>query len=371
LGGISLASASELRASRAVRLQSQTVDVAGEIVSGDGTDGGLVLITGDDITVQGSATITSTGKNSGGDILVGGSWQNEDTSIRQALSTTIEAGAVLDASATEIGDGGTIVAWSDITNPASITTVSGHLISRGGTLYGNGGRIETSGHVVETSAIKIDTSVVHGEGGLWLIDPYDITIAASGASGTAYSNTFTAGLTSVILASNIQTALNAGTSVSISTGAIGSAGSDAGNISVTAPIAKTAGATATLTLIAANKIDISANISNTSNTLNLVLDAGGGNGTVSGILSGAISLEKKGAGVITMTGVNTYSGVTTINGGTLAVTGTGKLYWDSTSAGFNRSLQINTGGTLEVSDWGWQGSLGHVWYEGISNVTIN
>jgi hypothetical protein len=81
----------------------------------------------------------------GGLIEVGGSWQNSDASVRQAISVIIENGALLDASANEQGDGGEIVAWSDVTDPQSITTVAGTLLATGGREGGNGGAIETSG----------------------------------------------------------------------------------------------------------------------------------------------------------------------------------------------------------------------------------
>ena len=47
-----------------------------------------------------------------------------------------------------------------------------------------------------------------------------------------------------------------------------------------------------------------------------------GNDTVSGIVSGAGSLEKTGSGTLTFSGNNTYTGDTTISAGTLTVSGT-------------------------------------------------
>ncbi|MFZ9229664.1 MAG: filamentous hemagglutinin N-terminal domain-containing protein, partial [Prochlorococcaceae cyanobacterium] len=116
-GGINLDAGAELQANRAVQLQSQTVNVAGSVRAGDGERGGVITVIGDHLKVASTAKLDASGPSGGGEILVGGSWQNSKPEIRQAITTAIEAGAVLDASAISNGKGGTIVAWSDINNP--------------------------------------------------------------------------------------------------------------------------------------------------------------------------------------------------------------------------------------------------------------
>jgi fibronectin-binding autotransporter adhesin len=107
--------------------------------------GGNIEITGDEITIEENSTLTATGKTGGGQILVGGSWQNSDSSVYQSTVTTVQQNTLIDASATLNGDGGEIVIWSDITNKNSVTTVNGTLYAKGGSQGGDGGRIETSG----------------------------------------------------------------------------------------------------------------------------------------------------------------------------------------------------------------------------------
>ena len=102
-------------------------------------------MTGEEIDIDGNSQLLATGPEGGGLIQVGGSWQNSDPSVRQAVKATVESGAVLDASATDNGDGGEIVVWSDITNPESVTSVAGSLFVEAGVAGGDGGRIETSG----------------------------------------------------------------------------------------------------------------------------------------------------------------------------------------------------------------------------------
>ncbi|MFM7136090.1 MAG: hypothetical protein ACKO1M_03340, partial [Planctomycetota bacterium] len=250
-GGITLVAGASLRASDSVRLESDVVTVAGNIAAGDGTLGGSIIILGDVLSVGDSAALTATGSSGGGQILLGGSWQNSDPSIRQAVSTTVAAGAVLDASATQQGDGGTIVVWSDIHNPAGRTTAAGTLLARGGLFGGDGGRIETSGYGLDVTGVTVSTLAPLGKTGEWLIDPYNITISNGTQTGVNGSFMATAD-SAVVNVATLEAAL-ATTSVTVFTG---TSGSQAGTITVVDPIS--AGGTGTLTLQAASDILINA-----------------------------------------------------------------------------------------------------------------
>jgi filamentous hemagglutinin family protein len=149
---------------------------------GINTEGGKIFLEGDEITVKSNSTLNASGDNGGGQILVGGSWQNSDPTIYQATTTTIEEGATLNASANNTGNGGEIVVWSDITNDQSITKVQGKLTAEGGKNSGNGGQIETSGRVIEINESEISTKAENGETGQWLIDPGNINISSDGGS---------------------------------------------------------------------------------------------------------------------------------------------------------------------------------------------
>src|SRR5210317_524574 len=164
--------------------------------------GGNIEITGDEITIEENSKLTATGKTGGGQILVGGSWQNSDSSVYQSTITTVETDTLIDASATLNGDGGEIVIWSDITNNNSITTVNGTLYAKGGSQGGDGGRIETSGYKLITTGVSGSASALKGQSGLWLFDPTNITIGEAGSN---------------ITASSINNLLNGGTSVTITT----------------------------------------------------------------------------------------------------------------------------------------------------------
>jgi filamentous hemagglutinin family protein len=125
--------------------------------------------------------------------------------------------------------------------------------------------------------------------------------------------------------SQITGLLNGGTSVQIATGAIGSVGGDAGNITINATINKTAGGDATLQLDAANAIFVNQAIGSSSGLLNVTLNAG----------SGGIALNNT---------VNT-------NGGTLTLNTTGATSQNSALTTATLSL-LGTGGAHVLNHTG-------------------
>lgn len=148
-----------------------------------------------------------------------------------------------------------------------------------------------------------------------MIDPYDYTINSSAAS-------------------NIASALNSGTNVTVSTSSsnssYGGGGSGNGDITISSAINKTSGGDATLTLQAANNIFLNAAISSTNNKLNLAFiadsDADGG---------GFVS--SNGSAITTNGGSLTFgNGATATIGGVSTRVG-GDLYVDlpSSSTSFN------------------------------------
>jgi filamentous hemagglutinin family protein len=292
-------------------IQSGSIDTTG--VQGGGVD---ILADNGRIRVSGSIKANSTNGAPGGDVYIG---RDQDTNVLAA-----------------IGDA-------------------------------SGARIESKDGFVETSGqfLKVDGARVIAKD--WLLDPTNITIAASDPSGTTYSANFTAGADSVILASDIVASLDAGTSVSIQTGA-GVAGAGAGDININADIVKASGASATLTLTAHRDVLLNSSIKTTSGDLNIRLNALAGkvtgagglaagtgglitvntatNGELSGIIeSGA--LLKTGAGQTKLSamngGTNTFAGGTTISQGTLLL-GNGNSRYDRTAgAGAITLGDINTG----------------------------
>jgi len=146
-----------------------------------------------------------------------------------------------------------------------MTLVDGSLRARG--VAGRGGRIETSGHVLGVQG-RVDA----GEGGQWLLDPVDLTIGLNGVA--VGGGTTSPGASVSVNATSIMNALNAGSSVTLLTSG-GSGGG--GHIMIMASVVKTAGAAATLTLLADGDLYVQSGVdlADGGAGLSLVLRAGG------------------------------------------------------------------------------------------------
>jgi filamentous hemagglutinin family protein len=252
--------------------------------------GGRITVTGQQVALKG-AEVDASGATGGGTVKIGGDWQGTGTTQR-AETTSIDAASIIRADATQSGNGGTVVVWSD-----NLTTFAG-LISAQGAGTGTGGEAEVSGKAVLSYTGHTDLGGPGGFGNL-LLDPYNITIS----SGTASNSTGTTatGDDSVISVSTLVSAL-ASANVTITTGASGSAGSQAGTITVADAVTWTSGST--LTLSAYGDIIVNANLTGgTGSSIVLRADnSGTGAGTVtfgSGVTataSGGVSLYYNPAG---------------------------------------------------------------------------
>jgi autotransporter-associated beta strand protein len=202
----------------------------------------------------------------------------------------LQVAGKVDASAQSTGQGGSVVLWG-----VKGLSVTGSVAARGGDQGGNGGFIETSTlGWLDVRAVP-DASAPQGQPGTWLVDPYDITIVSGATSSNINGSTpFVAtGSGAQLSADTIVSALNSGTSVSISTGDAAN-GSDNGDITVAAPINATiaTGNNPTLTLSAWRNIAIQSTISGSGNALNVTLNANQGNvgGSISSTANYALSL---------------------------------------------------------------------------------
>ncbi|KEQ12266.1 two-partner secretion domain-containing protein, partial [Endozoicomonas numazuensis] len=149
---------------------SGKIDVSGE---GAGSKGGKVLIEGDTINLTGNASIVATGENGGGTVLIGGDYQGKNADVYNAKNVTVNENVTIDASATENGDGGKVIVWSDDT-----AEFHGEITARGGKNGGDGGFVETSGKKLLKVTGTVDTGADQGENGKWLLDPTDISIVS-------------------------------------------------------------------------------------------------------------------------------------------------------------------------------------------------
>ncbi|WP_319238541.1 filamentous hemagglutinin N-terminal domain-containing protein [uncultured Propionivibrio sp.] len=277
-------------------------------VSSDTGHGGTAVVSGRLIGVVDGALIDAAGRDGGGRVIIGGDLLGK---VSEILSVRL----------------------------ADRTVVDGSARIRIGAALGDGGFVETSGRCVAIDGTIDGASA--GTAGRWLIDPLNVTIGAADANGSwsgGAPNIFTPSATgSTVSAASIQTALNAGTAVEVTTG---STGSEAGDITLLSSITKTAGGDTSLTLTAAGSINTNGGINVTSGQLATTFNANGGTisgsggintngglltlnaasgfGILNSVISGTGGLRKTGAGTqVIMVGF--YTGATTVNAGTLQV----------------------------------------------------
>ena len=256
--------------------------------------GGLIILSAQALNhlqggvVNNSGSLEASGlTNNGGRILL-----NASDSITH--SGSIKADAAPDSS----GKGGTVSLIADLANAGSTTQIDGSISARGGSLGGDGGFVETSGTRLKIGdTTRVDTSAPQGKTGMWLLDPTDYTIAASGGdiSGSTLSG-------------------NLGTSdVTIQ--------STGGNINVSDTVSWSANQT--LTLNAYNNININSSITVSGALGKLALLYG--QGTSNGVISGNIATYNINAPVNLKAGSNFST--------RLGLYGTPKYYQVITSLG--------------------------------------
>jgi len=196
-----------------------------------------IAIVGDRVSLQ-SASLNALGVN-GGTVRIGGDYQGRGT-IPNAYLTNVDGNSVIRADAIASGNGGSVIVWADET-----TNFAGTITARAGAAGGNGGLVETSGkQILNVSGARVDASATQGLAGTWLLDPTDINIA-NGGTGAVTAGVFDPPGNSTIAPATIQTALDGGTNVTITT-STGTGGN--GDITLTDSINQTGGGAASLTL---------------------------------------------------------------------------------------------------------------------------
>lgn len=234
------------------------VAVSGRLSARSSTGkGGKVTVTGKSIALKG-ATVDASGATGGGTVRIGGDYQGRGN-MQRAETTSIDAESTIKADATQGGDGGSVVVWSD-----DLTTFSG-LITAMGAGTGKGGDAEVSGKALLAYDGFANLSGPAGFGTL-LLDPYNIIISSGTSRNLSGFNA--SGNDSVLNVTTLTNAL-AGANVAVTTG---SGGSQTGDIVVNSAISWSANTV--LTLSAANNIAINANITATGANAGLVLNYG-------------------------------------------------------------------------------------------------
>lgn len=289
-------------ASRPASAPPQTVRVSGALRTTAVTTSlrpaarpGSIEITGEDIQVA-TATLDASGSNGGGTILIGGDYLGgqeisdlfplgedvrEDYEVATAATVTVDSTTTINASATDNGDGGKIILWSDVA-----TTTSAEILAFGAG-DGAGGFIETS----SAGTLSLPEGYVSaGQGGMWLLDPETLYVT---------NRDLVIGDTEYVDAATVVTSLNSGTNVSLI-----SRGDDAQTV-VNSEILKTEGGDATLGLVSTGSVRINANIGSTSGELTVAVRA---SDTLEPFINGSLSGSRDGELTISDATIETNGG---------------------------------------------------------------
>ncbi|MEZ5670817.1 MAG: right-handed parallel beta-helix repeat-containing protein, partial [Alphaproteobacteria bacterium] len=192
-----------------------------------GTAGGTVHVLGDAVALNAGADIDVSGPAGGGTALVGGAARGAALDPLDAIAgldagrydrssetTYFDADASIDASATDRGNGGMAIVWSDVG-----TAFHGVVAARGGAGGGDGGLVEVSGAELVFTGLA-DRSAAAGRAGLLLLDPnlLRVTAAADGTAGNTQrvnDATLNANLAlgDVVLQADSRIVVEAGTTV--------------------------------------------------------------------------------------------------------------------------------------------------------------
>ncbi len=332
-----------------------TTRVAGEVsVTGAAGLGGSLQVLGQRVAIDAGARLDASGSAGGGQILVGGDFQGNNPDVQNADRVYVGDGAQLNADATEQGNGGRVIVWSE-----ENTRFYGDLSAQGGAQGGNGGFAEVSGKHNLEFAGSAKLGATTGTKGTLLLDPLDLIVSEtsgilttvvdefadfSGNVVTVAPTTLAGVAADVVLQANRDvyikdpialTTADAGITITAG-GASYNAGSifntagistNAGDVTLRAEAISGAGGITTLS----GAVDLL-----TSGTLNYsgAINSGGGAVTLAS-QSGAVNsiYVNAGAGTIEATGRS-------LSGGTYQTTGTANL---TATAGSISVYNINAG----------------------------
>lgn len=342
-GAITLGAASTIKANSGdITLSGAVSGAFGLTIAGTGTGtiSGLVGISSGTITKidTGTWTLSNAGNTytgtttiNNGTLKLGAAGGATNTPLGTTTgSTSVLSGGVLDLNGYTLGT-------------AEVLTINGRGINDSGSLINSGGAVTFAGSITQAT----DSRIANNGSGLMTLSGAIVGAFALYVGGSA-DITFgvavsTAGLSIIKQGADILTVTGANTYT-------GQTRVDAGTFAYAS----------TTTLGSTNLIVLGGTFDNTNNidTIGTVTLVGGTinnsvaltgtsytfeNGTINGILAGAVAVTKNTNNTVRLTGVNTISSTVTINAGTLMISGSG-------SAVSVTAITVNLGGTLTLDN---------------------
>ena len=368
-----------------VRYVNPTLQVSGGLSDSAVTNNGILIF-------GNSSDQTYAGALSGSGVLI----NNATADLTLSSANTFTGNVFLQAGKAIAGNNaafGTAPVFQ-VSGLASTLDVNGKTITNSLSIVGNGassagaitngnataGTISGAVALIGSSLVKSDNAIsVSGV----ISGAYDLSKSGADSLTLTAANTYT-GITSInegtlIVGANVPSASNSPLGNATSAVLLGNT-SGASNASLLANGAFTIARA--ITVQSGNSGTISMGGTGAFSSIfsgNIVLnkaatfttDSGGTATFQTGIISGAGALTKSGLGTVTLASTNTYTGNTTVSNGVLKITG--KIYCDSvcgTSPFQSAVVTVNTGGTLDLNNWAWNGSLGELVYDA-STLVIN
>jgi len=156
------------------------VEVSGQLIAqGQGTTGGSIEVTGEQVALMNGALLDASGDTGGGKVLVGGDYQGKNDAVYNARTTYVSSGATIKADAIKEGDGGKVVVWAN-----DLTRYYGSISAQGGAASGHGGFVEVSGKQNLDFIGTVNVAAANGIGGTVLLDPDTINLISGGSAVT-------------------------------------------------------------------------------------------------------------------------------------------------------------------------------------------
>ena len=120
---------------------------------------------GDRVGLTGDAHVDASGESGGGTVLVGGDYQGKNRGRSECRARTSARMPAIRADATDNGDGGKVIVWSD-----ESTRAYGSISARGGATAAMAVRRNLRA-ISRCRRNRVNTAAPGRQGGTWLLDP--------------------------------------------------------------------------------------------------------------------------------------------------------------------------------------------------------
>ena len=307
------------------------LSVTGTIDVSDATPGhtgGTVHLLGQQVGLYAGAMVDASGNAGGGEILIGGDYQGGNPIFHNSRWANVGSDVLINANATERGDGGKVIVWSD-----DMTRFHGEINVQGGQHGGDGGFVEVSGKDRLVYRGTVNALAPSGKAGTLLLDPKNATVDNSGSATpltdadqfadspagnvTIDRDTINAAAANVVVQANNDITVAAGGAINMANAGVSLTMQAGRSILINANISTNDGAinlTANET-VANGVIDANRDAGNAVITMagGVTLDAGNQDITIT--LSTGASLTNSDSGDITLETLTTDGNVVVVNNG--------------------------------------------------------